>query len=120
MQVQQQPLNQVQQQVMAPPALVKRSSCREEIEKINFQREERRKRMQEDKKKRAAREKRNDAEGIKVDVDFQIMVEDAKQGIPTAAPVSYAAPRRYETRPQPNSHLTFVLFLFEAHTGGPT
>jgi len=66
---------------------LKKPSCREEIEKINNQREERRKRMQEDKKKRADQVRRNDQDGIKVDVDFQMMVELEKANISSGVPV---------------------------------
>ena len=48
----------------------KKSSCLDEIEKIQVNREERRKRMEEAKKKRNERTANNEALGIKVDVDF--------------------------------------------------
>ena len=54
----------------------KKSSCLDEIEKLKIKREERRKRMDDIKKKRSQREANNEALGIKVDVDFQAMVEE--------------------------------------------
>lgn len=53
----------------------KKSSCLDEIEKLKINREERRKRMDDIKKKRTMREENNAALGIKVDVEFQAMVE---------------------------------------------
>jgi len=55
--------------------VAKKSSCLDEIEKLKINREERRKRMDDIKKKRTQREANNEALGIKVDVDFQAMVE---------------------------------------------
>ena len=54
----------------------KKSSCLDEIEKLKINREERRRRMDDIKKKRSQREANNQALGIKVDVDFQAMVEE--------------------------------------------
>lgn len=42
--------------------------------------------MQEDKKKRADQVRRNDQDGIKVDVDFQMMVELEKANISSGVP----------------------------------
>jgi hypothetical protein len=50
--------------------MTKKSSCRDEIEKLKVQREERRARMDEVKRKRTERENNNRDLGIKVDVDF--------------------------------------------------
>ena len=72
----------------AQPNLQKKSSCLDEIEKIQVNREERRKRMEEAKKKRNQRTADNEAAGIKVDVDFQVMVEQEKENIPFMQPVS--------------------------------
>ena len=43
--------------------------------------------MQEDKKNRAERVRKNDKEGIKVDVDFQMMVAREKASMETGVPV---------------------------------
>jgi hypothetical protein len=48
----------------------KKSSCLDEIEKLKFNREERRKRMEDVKIDRAEREKKNAALGHKVDIEF--------------------------------------------------
>ena len=55
--------------------MTKKSSCLDEIEKLKNQREERRARMDEVKRNRSQREKDNANLGIKVDVDFQVLVE---------------------------------------------
>jgi len=52
------------------PALRKQSSVIAEIEKLKINREERRKRMETIKRQREEREQNNEAQGIKVDVDF--------------------------------------------------
>jgi len=56
--------------LVQPPLATKKSSCRDEIEKLKLQREERRARMDEVKRKRTERENNNRDMGIKVDVDF--------------------------------------------------
>ena len=48
----------------------KKSSCLEEIEKLKQNREERRKKMEDLRKQKTEREQMNEAQGIKVDVDF--------------------------------------------------
>jgi hypothetical protein len=53
----------------------KKSSCLEEIERLKQNREERRKKMDDLRKQKTEREMMNEAQGIKVDVDFQVMVE---------------------------------------------
>lgn len=53
----------------------KKSSCLEEIERLKQNREERRKKMDDLRKQKTERELMNEAQGIKVDVDFQVMVE---------------------------------------------
>jgi len=68
---------------MATPALLtKKSSCLDEIEKLKIQREERRARMEDVKRKRSERETNNQALGIKVDVDFQALVEQQRENVP--------------------------------------
>ena len=57
-------------------AFQKKSSCLDQIERLKINREERRRRMDDIKKKRTMREENNAALGIKVDVDFQAMVEE--------------------------------------------
>ena len=49
----------------------KKSSCTDEIEKIKVNREERRRRMEETKIIRDKRQAENEAQGWKIDVDFQ-------------------------------------------------
>lgn len=53
----------------------KKSSCLDEIERLKQNREERRKKMDDLRKQKTERELMNEAQGIKVDVDFQVMVE---------------------------------------------
>ena len=48
----------------------KKSSCLEEIERLKNKREERRKKMDNQRKQKLERELMNEAQGIKVDVDF--------------------------------------------------
>jgi multidrug resistance efflux pump len=55
--------------------LQKKSSCRDEIERLKQEREARRARMDEVKRTRTEREKNNAQMGIKADVDFQVLVE---------------------------------------------
>lgn len=55
--------------------LQKKSSCRDEIERLKQEREARRARMDEVKRTRSEREKNNAQMGIKADVDFQVLVE---------------------------------------------
>jgi hypothetical protein len=68
--------------------VVKKSSCLDEIEKLKQQREERRARMDEAKRTRTQREKDNANMGIKVDVDFQVLVERELLKVPEMRPVS--------------------------------
>lgn len=84
--------------------VVKKSSCLDEIEKLKQQREERRARMDEVKRNRSQREKDNANLGIKVDVDFQVLVEQEQHKLPEMRPVSY-----------PDSLTTVYL----AHSSGP-
>lgn len=70
----------------------KKSSCLDEIEKLKVQREERRRKMDDIKRKREQREANNEALGIKVDVDFQEMVEQQQQSVSEMLPVSAAPP----------------------------
>ena len=53
----------------------KKSNCLDVIEKLRVNREERRKHMEEVKRNREQRAMNNEAAGIKVDVDFQALVE---------------------------------------------
>ncbi len=48
----------------------KKVSCLEEIERLKNNREERRKKMSDIRKQKTEREAQNEAQGIKVDVDF--------------------------------------------------
>jgi len=48
----------------------KKGSCLEEIERLKQNREERRKKMEDLRKLKSEREQMNEAQGIKVDVDF--------------------------------------------------
>ena len=73
------------------PPLVKKSTCLEEIERLKQNREERRKKMHDIKKQKTERELMNEAHGIKVDVDFQVMVESNMQNVQQMVPVSYSA-----------------------------
>ena len=68
----------------------KKGSCLEEIERLKQNREERRKRMNDLKKQRTEREIRNEAQGIKVDVDFQAMVEHNMNSVSQMTPVNYS------------------------------
>ena len=61
---------------------VKKSSCLEEIERLKTKREERRRKMDDMKKQKTERELMNEAQGIKVDVDFQVMVEHRMRSVP--------------------------------------
>lgn len=81
---------------------IKKSSCRDEIEKLKNQREERRARMDEVKRNRTERENNNRNMGIKVDVDFQVLVEREQLKLPSQRPVSSS---KYRT-----------LFLCVAHS----
>ena len=69
-------------QAAAPSMFAKKSSCLDEIEKLKINREERRRKMDDIKKKRSEREANNAAMGIKVDVEFQEMVEDKQDSVP--------------------------------------
>ena len=62
--------------------LGKRSTCLEEIERLKQNREERRKKMNDIRKQKNEREQLNEANGIKVDVDFQVMVENSIKSVP--------------------------------------
>ena len=53
----------------------KKNNCLDEIERLKQNREDRRKKMHDLKKQKTQREMQNEAQGIKVDVDFQVMVE---------------------------------------------
>ena len=66
----------------------KKSNCREEIEKLKQQREERRARMDEVKRNRTERENNNKNLGIKADVDFQVLVEREQLKMQAPRPVS--------------------------------
>jgi hypothetical protein len=57
--------------------LSKKSSCLDEIERLKQNREDRRKKMDDLRKLKTERELANEANGIKVDVDFQVMVEES-------------------------------------------
>ncbi len=46
--------------------------------------------MNDIKKQKTERELMNEAQGIKVDVDFQVMVENNMQNVQQMAPVSYS------------------------------
>ena len=70
------------------PNFTKKSSCLDQIEKLKINREERRRRMDDIKKKRSQREANNQALGIKVDVDFQAMVEEQIDNVQYMQPVS--------------------------------
>ena len=48
----------------------KKGSCLEEIERLKVKREERRKKMDDLRKQKTERELMNEAQGIKVDVEF--------------------------------------------------
>ena len=60
----------------------KKSSCLDAIENLKVQREERRARMEDVKRKRTERENNNQAMGIKVDVEFQALVEQMRENVP--------------------------------------
>jgi hypothetical protein len=62
---------------IAPPLVNKKSSCLDEIERLKQNREDRRKKMDDLRKLKTDRELQNEANGIKVDVDFQVMVEES-------------------------------------------
>ena len=66
---------------------MKKTSCLEEIERLKQNREERRKKMSDMKKQKTQRVQMNEAQGIKVDVDFQVMVENNMQNINQMQPV---------------------------------
>jgi hypothetical protein len=53
-----------------PPLVSKKSTCLDEIERLKQNREERRKKMDDLRKLKNERELHNEANGIKVDVDF--------------------------------------------------
>jgi hypothetical protein len=53
-----------------PTSQQKKGSCLEEIERLKQNREERRKKMEDLRKLKSEREQMNEAQGIKVDVDF--------------------------------------------------
>lgn len=53
-----------------PASQLKKGSCLEEIERLKQNREERRKKMEDLRKLKSEREQMNEAQGIKVDVDF--------------------------------------------------
>jgi hypothetical protein len=55
--------------------MAKKPSTRAEIERIEQQREDRRKKMMEAKNKRSERQAKNENEGIRVDVEFDMMME---------------------------------------------
>ena len=65
----------------------KKSNCLEEIERLKQNREERRKKMDDMRKQKTEREQFNEAQGIKVDVDFQVMVEQNMRLIGEMQPV---------------------------------
>lgn len=60
----------------------------EEIERLKIKREERRKNIDNVRRQKTEREIMNEAQGIKVDVDFQVMVERHKEKILPMQPVS--------------------------------
>ena len=64
---------------MASPR--KKLSCIDQIEKIQKDREERRKKMDDLKKQKTHRDELNQAIGMKVDVDFQVMVQHNWQNV---------------------------------------
>lgn len=80
----------------------KKSSCLDEIERLKQNREERRKKMDDLRKQKTERELMNEAQGIKVDVDFQVMVESQMRQVPAMKPVR------------------ICLLTISAHPGRPT
>jgi hypothetical protein len=66
--------------------LTKKQSTRAEIERIEQQREDRRKKMMEAKNKRSERQAKNENEGIRVDVEFDMMMEQAKLNVAPSEP----------------------------------
>ena len=83
---------------------VKKASCLEEIERLKTKREERRRKMDDMKKQKTERELMNEAQGIKVDVDFQVMVEHRMRSVPLRQPVSDNCAEF------PNYHFYFVAY----------
>lgn len=73
-----------------PPstATSKKSSCLDEIERLKQNREERRRKMDDLRKLKSEREQMNEAQGIKVDVDFQVMVEQSMKSVMPMRPVN--------------------------------
>lgn len=63
------------------PLVSKKSSCLDEIERLKQNREERRKKMDDLRKLKNERELHNEANGIKVDVDFQVLVEESMRHV---------------------------------------
>lgn len=64
---------------MIEPSLQKKGSTTDKIDQIKINRDARRLKMEEMRKLKSEREAHNDLHGIKVDVDFQVMVEDERK-----------------------------------------
>ncbi len=67
--------------------LIKKSTCLDKIEQLKQNREERRKKMSDQRKMKTDRELMNEAQGIKVDVDFQVLIENNKSTVVQRLPV---------------------------------
>lgn len=71
----------------APP---RRPTTTDKIDQIKLNREARRLRMEEARKLKSEREANNELQGIKVDVEFQAMVEQERAKAPAARPHNFA------------------------------
>jgi len=64
------------------PNMSKKGSCTDKIEQIKINRDDRRRRMEQMKNDRDQRVALNEAQGWKVDADFQALVEAQKENVP--------------------------------------
>ena len=75
---------------MVEPPLMKKGSTTDKIDQIKINRDARRLKMEEMRKLKSEREAHNDLHGIKVDVDFQVMVEDERKKLKQGKMHSFA------------------------------
>ena len=64
------------------PSLQRRATTTDKIDQIKLNRDARRMKMEEARKLKSEREAHNEINGIKVDVDFQVMVENERKRLP--------------------------------------